>query len=457
MTIKNAFAFFIFLAGLAACALAEKEAPPAGGVPKDFNLPKKTIVTLKNGLSATLIPYGSVPTVSVSVTVRAGNLNEAPDQVWIADITGDLMKEGTKTRTSVAVAQEAAGMGGSINVGVGNDQTTVSGDVLSEFGPAFVKLLADVVRSPLLPESELARLKNDRLRDLSIYKTQPHQIALEQFLRMIFPDHPYGRAFPTEQMLKGYTIEQARSFYKTNFGAARTHVYIAGRFDEKAMAAAVRQAFEGWEKGPAPLIRIPTPAAKKQFFLIDRPGAAQSTIYLGLPVIHPADKDYIGLLVTDALLGGSFASRITSNIREQKGYTYAPYSQVASRYRAANWVEIADVSTDVTGPALKEIFYEIERLKKEPPSADELKGIQNYVAGTFVLQNSTRRGIIGQLAFLDLHGLKDEYLTTFVKNVHALTAKDIQRIVEEQLRPSAMTLVIAGDKGKIEGQLVEYK
>ena len=102
--------------------------------------------------------------------------------------------------------------------------------------------------------------------------------------------------------------------------------------------------------------------------MIDRPGAAQSTLYMGLPVAEPSSPDYITLDVMNSLLGGSFASRITSNIREQKGYTYSPYQP--GRQHAGIWrtgCEVADVTTAVTGPSLKEIFYEIDRLRKEPP------------------------------------------------------------------------------------------
>ena len=127
----------------------------------------------------------------------------------------------------------------------------------------------------------------------------------------------------------------------------------------------------------------------------------QSTVIIGVPTVDPTHADFIPMTVMDALLGGAFASRITKNIREDKGYTYSPYSELSTRYRDAYWAENADVTTAVTGPSIKEIFAEIDRLQAEPPSAEELKGIQNYLAGTYVLQNSSRAGITGQL---ELHG-----------------------------------------------------
>jgi predicted Zn-dependent peptidase len=158
----------------------------------------------------------------------------------------------------------------------------------------------------------------------------------------------------------------------------------------------------------------------------------------------------------NSLLGGSFGSRITSNIREQKGYTYSPNSAVSSRLGAASWTEMADVTTNVTGASIKEILFEIDRLRDEPPSADELRGIQNFLAGTFVLRNSARPGIAAQLAFLDLYGLSEDYLRNYVQRVYALTPADIQRIARTYIDPSKLAIVVVGDRAQVAEQLKPY-
>ncbi|HJQ31771.1 MAG TPA: pitrilysin family protein [Pyrinomonadaceae bacterium] len=433
-----------------------KQKPPAGGAPKPFNLPKKEEFTLKNGMRVTLVPYGSIPKVTVSAVVRSGNLNESANQVWLADLTGDMLKEGTATRTAEQIAQQAASMGGQIGVGVGPDTTNVNGDALSEFGPQLVALMADVIRNPKLPASELQRHQNDMLRQLSVSRSQPGPVANELFRKILYPEHPYGRIFPTEEMVKSYTIEDVRKFYQENFGAARTRLYVAGQFDASAMRKAITDAFDGWEAGRPPVINVPKPAAVHEIHLVDRPNTPQATIYVGLPVVDPSSPDYIPFVVTNALLGGSFGSRITSNIREQKGYTYSPFSQISARYRDAYWVEVADVTTAVTGPALKEIFNEVERLRSEPPSEEELQGIKNYLAGIFVLQNSSRQGVINQLAFADLHGLPGDYLSTYVQKVTAVTPKDVQRIAQQYLASDKMAVVVVGDKSKVAEQLSQF-
>lgn len=436
---------------------AEKQTPPAGGAPKAFKLPKVEKFTLPNGLQVTLVPFGSIPKVMVDVTVRAGNLNESAQQVWLADFTGELLKEGTTSRSSEQVAQQAAGMGGAVSVNVGPDVTQISGDVLSEFAPQMAKLLADVVQHPLLPESEVARLKQDFQRQLSVQKSQPQTLARERFYQALYPDHPYGRILSSESIINSFTAEAAKRFYDDNFGAARTHIYVAGKFDPAAMKSAITQSFSSWKRGAEPLIQVPTTAAKHELDVVDRPGAAQSTVYVGLPTIDPSNSDFIQLQVMNTLLGGSFGSRITANIREQKGYTYSPSSQLSVRYRDAFWAEVADVTTAVTGPSIKEILYEIDRLQKAAPADAELNGVKNYLGGIFVIQNSSRAGLIGRLQYSDLHKLGDDYLETYVQKVFAVTPEQVQQMASKYILSDKLTIVLVGDKAKIADQIAAYE
>lgn len=444
-----------FALALAAPA-AGQQTPPEGGEPKEFSVPEARTFSLENGMDVTLAPYGTLPKVTVQLAMRAGNVNEAADEVWLADLTGDLMQEGTTSRTGPEISRDAAAMGGTVNVGVGVDQTTIGGEALTEHAGDLVALIADLARNPAFPADELPRLKADRVRQVTIARSQPQQVALEKFREILYPGHPYGRLFPTPAMIQGYTLEQVEGFYGDHFGADRAHLYVSGRFDAAAVEAAVREAFGDWPSGPPPETDVPEPSSERKVWLIDRPGAVQSTIYMGLPVADPSNPDWVELQVTNALLGGSFNSRITANIREDKGYTYSPFSQVSSRFRDAYWVQTADVTTDVTGASLKEIFHEIDRLQAEPPSDEELEGIQNYLAGVFVLQNSNPGAIIGQLRFLDLHGLGRDYLESYVSNVHAVTPGEVSRIASEWLDDEEMAIVVAGDRAQIQEQLEPY-
>jgi zinc protease len=430
--------------------------PPAPGKPRDFRVPEAKRFTLDNGLEVAMVQWGEMPKVQVTLSVRTGNAFEKPDEVWLADLTGDLMREGTATRTATQISREAARMGGSLTISVGGDTTTIGGDVLSEYGPQFAALVADVVRNPKFPASELDRLKADMMRNLAVMLSQPQQQALQKFRAVMYPDHPYGRVFPTNEMIKGYTLEQIKAFYAATFGAARSRLYVVGRFDARAMEAAVRKAFEGWTKGTPARPEPPKPVSQRAIYLIDRPGAPQSTIMLGVPTIDPSHEDFIAMGVMNALLGGSFSSRITRNIREDKGYTYSPSSGLSTRYRDAYWVENADVTTAHTGASLKEILAEIDRLQAEPPDEKELAGIKNYVAGNYVLQNSSRSGITAQLQYVDLHGLPADYLNTYVQKVHAVTPQKVSELARKYLEDDRATIVIVGDRKVIEEQIKPF-
>ena len=433
--------------------LAQKEAPPAGGEPKDFSLPEKQSIALDNGLNATLVQYGALPKVAIRIVVRAGNLNESADEVWLADLTGRMMQEGTTTLGSQELAARFASMGGELSVSTGLDTMTVGATVLSEFAAEAATLLAEVARTPALPEAELDRIKGDMNRELSISMTRAQSQATERFYALLYGDHPYGRLYPTEEMLNGYGIEQLRAWHDTNFGAQRTRVYVVGRFDTAAVEAAIGESFNDWQPGEEALINPPEMQSGRRVHLIDRPDAPQSTIRLGLPTIGPSHEDYMALTVTNSLLGGSFGSRITTNIREDKGYTYSPSSSVSTRYRAAHWVQSADVTSEATGASLVEIIKEIDRLQAEAPSEEELAGIQNYLAGIFVLRNSSLGGIINQLSFLDLHGLDESYLTGYVGNIYSVTPERVRQTAETYLDDAQMTLVVVGDEAGATGQI----
>ena len=433
-----------------------KETPPPGGEPRDFSLPEKESFALENGLEATLVGFGTLPKATVSVVVRAGNLNEG-ERTWLADLAGDFLLEGTAERSAAGIAREAAAMGGGVSVEVGADRTVIESDVLAEYAPQMARLLADIVRNAAFPAAELERLKRDRQRQLAIAETQPQQMALAAFRDALYGDHPYGNVLPEAEQLAAYTLEDARGFYEDNFGAKRTHVYVAGRFDRQAVGTAIREAFAGWAAGPEILVNVPEPAEGKVVTeIIDRPGASQSNLYLGLPVPDPSSPDWIPLQVTNTLLGGFFSSRIIRNIREDKGYSYSPFSTLSSRYRDAYWAEVAAVTTEFTGPAIEEIMGEIDRLQADAPPAEELDGVKNYTAGTFVLQNSTRSGIINLLAYQQLHELPDSYLTDYVSNVFAVTPEEISETAEMYLREEDMTVVVVGDRSQIAEQVAPW-
>ncbi|MSQ92483.1 MAG: insulinase family protein, partial [Gammaproteobacteria bacterium] len=385
-------------------AAQDREMPPAPGQPRDFTLPARETVQLGNGLSLTFIDYGSVPLVTVFAVVRTGNIDEG-ESTWLADVAVEMLKEGTATRSAAEIARTAAGMGGSLSVGAGAEQTSVGISVLSEHAAAAADLVADVLRNPRFPESELPRVLANFERSLSVARSEPDSMAGEALAKLVYGNHPFGNVLPAAGQLVTYDIAAVRDFYERNFGARRTHVYVAGRYDRAALEAALRRAFGDWREGAAPSDLPPKASETLQLQLIDRPGAPQSSLRMAVAVPNPAAELYFPTTLTNSLLGGTMSSRITTNLREDKGYSYSQDASISARRGNALWVMSAEINAGHTAEAMTEIFREIERLQHEPPAAEELDAIKRYRAGIFVIGNSSPNGVLGQLAFMDLHGL----------------------------------------------------
>ncbi len=433
-----------------------KETPPAPAPPRDFALPAPKQFVLDNGLRVILVNYGNVPKVNVGLYVAAGNSYEGPTEVWLGDLTAQLMREGTTTKTGSQISTAAAQMGGQVDIAVGVDTASIQASGLTEFAPDLAKLVADLALNPKFPANELERLKADNLRRLSIAKSNPQQMATEKFREVVYDKHPYGQIFPTETQMKGYTLAQTKAFYDAHWAASRSRLYVAGRFDATAVEAAIRAAFGVWKKGAMSYPPAPKPRSGRAVYIVDKPAAVQTTLIVGLPTIDASHPDSIALSVTNSVLGGYFSSRMTANLRESKGYTYSPFSAVSNRYRDATWAQNADVTTAVTGASLKEIFYEIDRLQAEAPSEAELESAKNYMLGTFVLRNSDRAGIIAQLEFINFHGLPADYLNTYVGKVRAVTPALVQQMAQKYIDDTKTAIVAVGDKKLIEDQVKPY-
>jgi predicted Zn-dependent peptidase len=451
------FAALAVIAASVPAAFGQLQAPPPGGTPRPFVFPTKQVYQLANGMNVTLVRYGSAPKVAVKAVVRAGALDERPDQRWISDMVATLLPDGTAAMNSEQIAREIADMGGSLSSSASTDKTVVEGEVLSEFDSRFINMLSDVLLNPAFDPAGFERARANKIRELSTTRSDATTAAWERLRGTIFPGHAYGTIYPTEALLRSYTLQNAKAFYYNQFGAARTHLYVVGQFDESSVKKVIESRFGRWKKGPDPIRSVPGLNPRRTMEIIDRPGAVESTIYLGMPAASPSDDDYIGFTVMDALLGGSFSSRIASNIGEDKAYANFTASSIWTRYKIGYWYQNATVATEATGASIREILSEIDRLRKGPPTVAELQGIKDYLIGRHVLQNSSRTGVIAQLENVDDNELPSGYLESYPSKIAAVTPERVSEITRKYLQRDKMTIVVVGDKSKIAGQLRPFE
>lgn len=431
---------------LAAAVAVARGVPQPGPAPA-VRLPPSDTLMLPNGLTATLVPYGHVPKTSIVITVATGP--SADDRrPGVARLAAELLNQGTRGHSAAQFYREAAQFGGAVSVSAGIDTVTVSIDVLEEYGSRALDLLADVLLQPTLPEAELPRLKADLKRELAVSHSQQQGLASETFARQVYGDTPRGHRLD-EKDVEAVSMDDVRDFVRTELSAGRTRIYVAGRYDASAIKTAIRRRFTTWPKGKAAEFDRSTPTTVPSVTLIDRPGAKQSTVLIGIPVAALKAPDYPDLSLANAVLGGAgLMSRLDQNLREDKGWTYGVQSQIEPLSAGGLWVLFADVNTPDTANALREIFSEISKLETIEPEAAELTRIKNYRAGHFLLGASSREGLIGQVAFVDRYDLGVDWLPGYLQRLDAVTPDGVRKAAA-QLAVSRMTLVVAGDLSAI--------
>jgi zinc protease len=442
----------LILIGLIQLPVLAKDMPPSGGQAKDFTLPKTQTIELANGLNVTFINYGETPKVTLRLVTKTGNVDDG-ELDGISDLAYQLLTEGTKTLSALNIAQHAADMGGQVNSSVGTNSSYLQIDVLSEFVGDAALLLSDLTLNSNFAQDDLDLVRSNFLRNIKVQRSEAQSQAAEAFNQLVFGKHPYAVTFADESKVNAITPLLVKEFINDKLVAKRSHLYVSGKFSQSAATQAIEKAFAPLPTGTNASVSVPEYKGAGKLVFIERANAPQSSIRLGLPVVPPSHADYIGLQLMNTLLGGSFSSRITSNIREDKGFTYSPGSTINARVNSALWYETADITSESTGAALDEIIKEIIKLQTEVPSDDELNGFKSYTSGIYVLQNSSRTAIINQLWFLETHGLPTSRLESYVQKINNVTPKDISALAKKYLDVSKMSLVVVGDSASVKPQL----
>ncbi len=437
---------------------AEAALPPRPvlGAPRAGALPPRRREVLPSGMRTALVQSGTVPVVALRLVVEVGSAHLAPGQAWLDRLLHDFLREGSATHGRAAFADALAAMGGSLDV-EGDEHTTVlRTQVLAEHAAEAAGLLIGLARTPRLPAEETARLVADQQRWAEIAAQEPQWRAHATFRAALYGRHPYATVLPQAEALAGFTAQDARTFWERHAGAGRSMLMAAGKFDTDAVIEAAARASDGWATPEVAAVQRAQASGARVVRFVSRAGSEQTTLRVGVPVPPPEHGDYIALEVANALLGGSFNSRITQNIREQKGYTYSPSSQISTRPRDAYWVESADVTTPVTAPALDEILGEIDRLRAAMPPDEEVASIANYVAGVFAIRGATLNGLLDHLEFLALHGLDDGYTAAYETHVRSVTSAEVWRVARDYLRPERLTIVAVGDPDAVRAGLGRF-
>lgn len=440
-------------------AFAQQKTPPAPGPARPLNLPRITEKKLANGLTVVLAPLPNVPKLSAILTFRsATTASDRNAHPGIAQIVASVANEGTDTRTSKQLKEELRAIGGTLGLGSDADSTTMSASALSEFSAQLFDLMSDVAQHPSFPQTEVKLAQENTIQQIRAGRADAGFLVNERFQKAVFGNHPYGFVVADEKSISSLTRENLKAFVTKYYIPNASHLIVVGDIDVDKTYAEIEKAFGGWKSGTVPPEENPPVPKrdKRQIYFVHRPGSIQSAIYIGNVSIPRKDKDYFAIRTADTIYGSSFYSRLTRNIREQKGYTYSPFSSSDTRAKTGAFLAGAFVRNEVTGPTLLEIFYELDRMRVLPVSDEELNAAKEFSTGNFSVELASQFGLAGRINTIYTYDLDKSFINDFQPKIEALTPADIQRAAAKYFDTYRAAIVIVGDWEKVKDQVTPF-
>ena len=439
-------------------ATFDRAAIPPAGTPPVLRVPAWTRMTLANGAELIVSEKRGLPIVSFSLNVRGGAAQFEPaSRRGIAGLASAMLSEGTATRDGEALSSAMQLLGTTVGVGVAQESAFVNFASTSGKFAAALDLTADMLLNSAFPAAALERLRAQRLVALTQAKAQPGSVAARVFPRVLYgAAHPYG-AMTTEESLKAITRDEIVAFVKAAFQPQRAVFIVTGDVQAAAVKAAIEKAFALWQAGnvgadftyPAVPEKRPT-----TIYLVDKPGAAQSTFSIGLAGPPRSTPDYYALSVMNTMLGGMFQSRLNANIREEKGYSYGVSSRFAYGKGPGAFQTGGDIISEKTDAALIEFMKELKGIQgARPVSDEELQTAKDALVQRLPSTFESVGSIGSAISQLWTQGLPDTYYQQYGAAVASVTKADVLRVAKQYIDLDHLNIVIVGDRASIEGPL----
>jgi predicted Zn-dependent peptidase len=429
--------------------------PPTLGAAPTLTLPPVTKRVLPNGLTVLVVEQHELPLADFLLVVGSGNEADPTARAGLASITALLLREGTSTRTSPQIADQLSFLGASLSTGSAWDMSQVGLHTPTAQLDSALALFADVVMHPSFPQKEVERLKKQRLTELLQAKDRARDIADRVFTSVLYgSEHPYGHPpTGTEESTRAITRADAKGFYDSHYRPNNATLIVVGDLTVDDVERRARSLFGNWPRRAVPDTRYPAATAASAVptvFLVDKPGAPQSSIRIGNIGVPRSTTDYFALQVMNTILGGSFTSRLNQNLREKKGYTYGAASGFSMRRQAGPFTARAEVTGAKTDSALVEFLRELRAIRDTVSDA-ELTRAKRYLQLGLPSDFETTTDIAFQLVPVVLYGLPADYYATYVQQIERITQSEVQRVARQYVDPSRMSIVIVGDRASIEG------
>ena len=426
---------------------------PSPGPAPAVSFPDYDLTTMKNGMRVILVQDDELPTIAIRMLIDRQPQLEGKD-VGSISIMGQLLRNGTKTRTKDKLDEEIDLIGASIS----SYSTSVFASGLSKYTEKLFELTSDIILNPSFSQDELDKLKEQTISGLKYRKTDPNSIVEILRQRALYGvNHPYGE-FETEESIGRITREKCVEIYNSFFKSNHAIIAVVGDFDKSKILNLLEKYFGSWKKGeiPKPTFETPKLPAATNVALVDRPSSVQSVIRVAQVVdLKRTSPDVMPVKIMNTILGGGIF-RLFTNLREKHSYTYGAYSSIGPDELIGNFTANTSVRNEVTDSALVQIFYEINRIRNEKVDEKELNMAKNYTSGSFVQSLENAETIADYAIEIERFKLPKDYYKTYIKRIYAVSADDVMRAAKQYLKPDNMTIALVGAASDIKEKISKF-
>jgi zinc protease len=430
--------------------------PPAAGPEIAPRLPVPSTFRLANGLTVYHLERAQLPLVTARLVVDGGLRANGADTPGLPDFALSLMDEGTATRDAPGIADAFAQLGAEFSSHTGRDASVLQVDALAAQFPAALALLADVALHPSFPEAEIARQRASRLAAVVAARDDPASVADAAFRRALYgAAHPYGQtALGTADAIRSFSRDALVAWWKRRFVPGNAALVVVGAIDRAALERLAEREFGDWPAAATPVVpevgTAPTRALAARLVLVDKPGQNQTEVRVGRVGAARSSPSFFALQLVNEILGGSFTSRLNSNLRERQGFAYGAFSRFDFGLLPGPFVVAASVRADATAAAVREMRAELAGMISRPPGAGEFAKARGALVRSLPAAFETNAGIAGSLGNLFVYRLPPRYFAELPSRLGAVSPAAVAAEAKRYLDPAAMVTVGVGVRADIE-------
>ena len=424
-----------------------------------LRLPPFSKFQLKNGMTVLLMEQHEVPIVSFSIVLKAGSVSDPQGKEGLASVTADLLRKGTRTRTSEEISTGLDFIGGEFDMSATTDFTGGSAEFLKKDIRQGLDLMTDIILNPIFPQDEVTKRIRQRIDGIKAAKDRAESVIGRYFASYLYSQHPYARPVEGgEVSLAAITRPDVQRFYETHYVPGNMILAVAGDFAAGEMRTLLEQGFNAWpSKTPVPaMIEEPGPVQGKRLLLVDKPDSTQTYFYIGNVGVNRTNPDRVAINVVNTLFGGRFTSKLNTALRVDSGLTYGARSSFDQRKAAGPFTIATYTRNETTGQAMDMALKILSDLHEKGITEPELASAKAYLKGQFPTSIETSNQLASTIARLEFYGLDESDINSYYTKIDAMTLPDARRIIQQYFPKDNLVFVLIGKASEIQPLAKKY-